>query len=131
MGGSRKSMKTQMTIGTKLMISVAAMLLMLLPLASTALYSIGALGAELDKSGAVTAKKVDLAGESARLVGASSLAGGDLGLHRGDHLHDAQERGEFAVGGERDDHRRSARAGRESHAGADGGVHARNQRLQR
>jgi len=54
-----------MTIGKKLMISVGAMVLMLLAMAGSSLYSIATLGSDLDKTGTETAKKVDLAGQVA------------------------------------------------------------------
>ncbi len=51
-----------MTIGKKMMLSVGAMLLALLALAGTSLYSIVTLGHALDTAANETAKKLDLAG---------------------------------------------------------------------
>jgi methyl-accepting chemotaxis protein len=53
-----------MAIGTKLLTSVGALVLMLIALAAGALYSIGGMETELNKSVA-TGKKMDLAGEMA------------------------------------------------------------------
>jgi methyl-accepting chemotaxis protein len=55
-------MGSQMTIGKKLMLSVGAMLLMLLALAASSLYSIAGLDNELDMAANRTGKKLDIAG---------------------------------------------------------------------
>ncbi len=56
-------MKSQMTIGKKLMLGYAGMLLVAVVLAVSALYSIGSLGADLDQAINREGKKVFLVGE--------------------------------------------------------------------
>ncbi|MGD0298771.1 MAG: methyl-accepting chemotaxis protein [Bryobacteraceae bacterium] len=55
-------MQSQMTVGKKLMFSIGAMLLILLVLAGSSLYSISTLGDELNKTANQTAKKLDTFG---------------------------------------------------------------------
>ncbi|HME10401.1 MAG TPA: methyl-accepting chemotaxis protein [Bryobacteraceae bacterium] len=56
-------MKTSsLTLGQKLSISISGMLLMLVVLAATSLYSISSLGAEFDRAASKNAKKLHLAG---------------------------------------------------------------------
>jgi methyl-accepting chemotaxis protein len=57
--------KTQMTIGKKLMLSIGAMLLALLALAAASLYSISMLGDELNKTASQTSRKLDTFGAMA------------------------------------------------------------------
>jgi methyl-accepting chemotaxis protein len=57
--------KTQMTIGKKLMLSIGAMLLALLALAAASLYSISTLGDELNKTASQTSRKLDTFGAMA------------------------------------------------------------------
>ena len=54
-----------MTIGKKMMLSVGAMLLTLLVLAASSLYSIAGLDSELDAAANRDAKKLDIAGAMA------------------------------------------------------------------
>ncbi|MGA2186127.1 MAG: methyl-accepting chemotaxis protein [Bryobacteraceae bacterium] len=60
-------MKKQIAVGTKLLTSVGALLMMIVALAAGALYSISNTEAELGNS-AATGKKMDMAGEMAALV---------------------------------------------------------------
>jgi methyl-accepting chemotaxis protein len=58
-------MNSQMTIGKKLMLSVGAMLMALLALAGSALYSISEMDNELDTAANKSGKKLDIAGSLA------------------------------------------------------------------
>jgi methyl-accepting chemotaxis protein len=60
--------KKQVAIGTKLLTSVGALLLMLIALAGAALYSIGSLQTALSTSVTATGKKMDMAGEMDALL---------------------------------------------------------------
>jgi methyl-accepting chemotaxis protein len=60
--------KKQVAIGTKLLTSVGALLLMLIALAGSSLYSIGGMQAELTDSVTATGKKMEMAGEMDALV---------------------------------------------------------------
>jgi len=66
-----------MTVGKKMMLSVAAMVVMLLGLAGSSLYSIGGLGRDLDAAVNSTTKKIDIIGALA--MNASEM----LSLERG------------------------------------------------
>jgi methyl-accepting chemotaxis protein len=71
-------MGSHMTIGKKLMLSVGAMLLTLLALAGSSLYSISGMDTELDNAANKAAKKLDLAGAMA--INASELLSSERGV---------------------------------------------------
>jgi methyl-accepting chemotaxis protein len=71
-------MKSQMTIGKKLMLSFSALLALMLGLAYSSLSSIGTLSAELDTAVNKTAKKTELAGQIKTAV--SDMRAGQRGL---------------------------------------------------
>lgn len=73
-----KYMKSQMTIGKKLMLSFGALLALMLGLAYSSLSSTGTLSAELDTAVNKTAKKIEIAGQIQTAV--SDMRVGQRGL---------------------------------------------------
>ena len=71
-------MKSQMTIGKKLMLAFGTTLALVLGLAYSSLSSIGSLGKELDYTANVTGKKMDLAGQIAEGIG--NMRAGQRGM---------------------------------------------------
>ena len=80
-------MKSQMTIGKKLMLSFSALLALMLGLAYSSLSSTGTLSAELDTAINKTAKKTELAGQIQTAV--SDMRAGQRGLILFSMLKDA------------------------------------------